>query len=131
MILETTQLLNNAKIKHNPNLHPIYRETHKNHPCTLWSAKTDANFNWLNDLGLALCTEYTKRYYKIHKCEEILLSFKERDFYIPSGDLTPFVQCMPDQYKSDDTVSAYRNYYLGDKKSFAQWKNSEVPFWWK
>ena len=131
MILETTQLLNNARIKHNPNASHVYKETHKNHPCTLWCSQTDSNFKWLNNLGLELCKEYTKRYNKTHKCESILTYFKEMDFYIPKGDLTPFVQCMPEQYKADDAVTAYRNYYLGEKKSFAKWTNCEVPYWWK
>jgi len=33
---------------------------------------------------------------------------------------------MPDQYKSDDTVQAYRDFYIHDKSSFARW-NRGVP----
>ena len=38
-------------------------------------------------------------------------------------------QCMPDQYKSDCTVSAYRDYYLGEKMDIAKWAHSESPTW--
>jgi hypothetical protein len=44
-------------------------------------------------------------------------------------DFTPPPQCMPEKYKGDDTVKAYRDYYLGEKMSFAVWKNTEVPSW--
>ena len=36
---------------------------------------------------------------------------------------------MPDQYKGEDTVKAYRDYYLGEKMGFAAWKNTEAPSW--
>jgi len=36
---------------------------------------------------------------------------------------------MPDQYKSQDAVEAYRNYYLGEKAGFAKWTNREIPEW--
>lgn len=47
--------------------------------------------------------------------------------------LTPFAQAMPDEYKNaNDPVLAYRNYYLGEKRSFATWKEpSKQPDWWE
>ena len=36
---------------------------------------------------------------------------------------------MPEQYKNDCAVTAYRAYYHGEKANFATWK-SEVPQWW-
>lgn len=48
-----------------------YRLTHKNHPCSIWTRKSKANYMWLAELGLELCTEYTHRYDKIHKTEQI------------------------------------------------------------
>ena len=35
---------------------------------------------------------------------------------------------VPEQYKNNDVVEAYRSYYLGEKKDFATWK-SETPYW--
>jgi hypothetical protein len=43
--------------------------------------------------------------------------------------LTPIPQCMPDEYKAESPVTAYRNYYNGAKARFAKWKNKEVPQW--
>jgi hypothetical protein len=36
---------------------------------------------------------------------------------------------MPDEYKCDSSIEAYRNYYLGEKMSFAQWNYSPTPEW--
>jgi len=38
MILETTQLLNNALIRHFPGYEPVYKKTHFNHPCSMFAA---------------------------------------------------------------------------------------------
>ena len=38
-------------------------------------------------------------------------------------------KAMPDEYKVEDVVESYRNYYMGPKKSFLSWKNREVPDW--
>ena len=38
-------------------------------------------------------------------------------------------QCMPDEYKCEDTVEAYRNYYLGEKMYMAVWNYSPTPEW--
>ena len=43
------------------------------------------------------------------------------------NDITEPPQCMPDQYKTNDYVTAYRNYYVGDKKRFAKYKNCKPP----
>jgi hypothetical protein len=37
------------------------------------------------------------------------------------------MQCMPDEYKTDDYVQSYRNYYVGDKKRFAKYTNRKTP----
>lgn len=73
MILETAQLLSSAHHAINPNnTYPIYRPTHTNHPCAVWTRKSKANYVWLTQLGLALCDEYTFRYDKIHKTQSVL-----------------------------------------------------------
>jgi len=44
--------------------------------------------------------------------------------------ITAFKQCMPDQYKSDDAIEAYRAYYMGEKRNMANWKKRQAPEWW-
>lgn len=36
---------------------------------------------------------------------------------------------MPDEYKREDPVEAYRAYYVGDKARFAKWKLGNAPEW--
>ena len=46
---------------------------------------------------------------------------------------TPHPQCMPDEYKcaSDESVLAYRKYYVNDKKDIAKWeKGRDAPDWY-
>ena len=38
---------------------------------------------------------------------------------IPSDDWADPPQCMPDEYKCDNAVDAYWNYYIGEKHSVA------------
>ena len=50
---------------------------------------------------------------------------------IPEGKLTPFAQAMPDEYKNECAVTAYRDYYIHDKSRFAKWeKGTPAPDWW-
>jgi hypothetical protein len=132
MILESTQLLNNALSTYNASYTPIYKPTHKNHPASIWTVLSRENFDWLTNLALALCNEYTHRYGKIHKCQEIIEYFKTSShrLQIPPGNLIPFVKCMPDQYKVADAVESYRNYYRGDKAYIAKWTKRSIPEWW-
>jgi hypothetical protein len=131
MVLETTQLLNSAIFLNNKRAILPYRITHQNHPATKWTATNKSNFMWLADLGLALCEEYTFRYDKRHKCQDIIEYFHRSNFDMPRGELTPFVQCMPHQYHNADAVEAYRAYYRAEKCGFAKWKKRSVPSWWQ
>jgi hypothetical protein len=50
-----------------------------------------------------------------------------------SRHITPHPQCMPDEYKcaSDESVLAYRKYYVNDKKDIAKWEKSrDAPDWY-
>jgi hypothetical protein len=83
--------------------------------------------------------EYTHRYGKVHKASTKDWLFHAPK-YIPYKRFmalhTPPPQCMPDPYKCnpdsasiDDTVSAYRAYYRGEKAHFAKWTNRSEPAW--
>jgi hypothetical protein len=113
MILESAQLLCTAIHLHGGVAQ--YKPTHVSHPCTIWSAKTKANWLWLKEYALALCAEYTLRYGKTHKSQAVIESLNPH--VIPDGDLTPFAQAMPDEYRRKDgnVVEAYREYYRHGK----------------
>jgi len=132
MIVESCQML--STIHHlfgsNPTEITLYKKCFVNHPCTIWARKTSENYHWLAVHALSLCHEYHKRYGKVHKCKVMCEWFVENfPKLITLGCLTPFAQAMPDKYKGDDAVLAYRNYYVGEKARFAKWKNGIIPEW--
>lgn len=128
-IKESAQLLCTAHhLNNSPYITP-YKPTHRHHPCAKWSAESLENYMWLIDLGLELCKEYTYRYGKVHKCEEVINWCGEHQPDFQSANRTPFALAMPDQYKCDDAVKSYRSYYLGEKRHLFAWKNRPVPDW--
>ena len=105
----------------------IYKLTHKNHPCAVWIRESLSNWIWLRDMTLALCREYTYRYNKIHKGEMLCKTLEMP--CIKDIGITEFVQCMPDEYKQNDVVEAYREYYNKDKQHLFNWKFRNIPEW--
>jgi hypothetical protein len=116
----------------------LYKATHINHPSALWVRQSSTNYMWLAMLLYNLCKEYTHRYTKVHKVEVIgLSSFLIRNVPIKLmnkgiGKFTQPTPAMPDTYKvMNDSITSYRNYYIGDKAGFAKWTNRPVPYWFK
>jgi hypothetical protein len=129
MIVETAQILCTAASKLG---HEVpYRPTHAKHPCTIWVGESQSNWNWLIEHGIAMCEEYTRRYNRTHKTQAVIEWCKSSDISpIVDTGLTPFRLSMPDQYKCNDPIKSYRDYYIGEKSGFAKWKTAE-PVWWK
>lgn len=129
MILESTQIL--STVMNINGLKGPYKSTHINHPCVKWASESRDNYKWLYRLLGALFNEYHKRYFpKVHACSKFY-SYLTIPDSIPDKGPTPFVQCMPEQYRNyGDPVMAYRNYYLNEKRSFAKWKLGNIPEWW-
>ena len=108
----------------------LYKASHVNHPSAVWVRQSKANYLWTVDLLLHLLEEYQHRYKRVHKTFRLLPKLVQHPMNIPDEDFTDPPQCMPDQYKCDDAVEAYRNYYKGAKADFASWKNTPTPQWW-
>ena len=146
MVLEYAQLLSTAHrvLDGTDNVLPdprkeelLYRATHVNHPCSKWVRESAENYAWTWELLRSLCDEYYFRYgqHKTtdqkHKVERsgLLNELSHAPVNLDAIGRTPFVQCMPDQYKDDDTIQAYRNYYLGEKKHILKFKSRGAPEW--
>jgi hypothetical protein len=130
MILETSQMLSTAYQKHAGESDSLYKSAYPNHPMTLWVGETYKNFGWTLLLGEALGFQYTHRYNKRHKSMRIIdYFFKNLDWKdkIPKGEQTSPPLCMPDEFKCDDYVQAYKNYYINKKKSFAKYTKVDTP----
>jgi len=124
MILETAQLLYSA--------HPVvpahgYKKTHLNHPCAIWTRESLGNYQWLCQLGEALCAEYTFRYGKVHKTQSHLTWLTANPPDLPKLGITEIRQAMPEEFKRPNPVEAYRAYYLGAKMRLLRYSKRGVP----
>lgn len=129
MVLETAQLLCSPFEKGKA----PYKRSHYNHPSSIWARTSKENYQWLIDHGLELCKEYSYRYGRIHKSEDIIRWCQKNMKYLsfPMKGRTPFVQVMNPKYKGKNAVSAYRKYYVHEKRNIAYWSKREIPKWWK
>ena len=142
ILLEAVQMLCSAKRILNPDdsaNDQLYKLAHKNHPVTIWCRTSKANFVWTLDLIEELHNEWRYRYdhpaSKLHKSYIMAQYLKE---HMPSDDsfsqkgLTTFALAMPDEYKSEDPVQSYRNYYMSEEKQrIATWKKGRgKPNWY-
>ena len=103
----------------------LYSATHINHPSAVWCRQSLPNYKWLHKLLVELCTEYTYRYGKIHKCQEIGLveALSTPPVKIPNKPFTEPTPAMPDECKvSGDALQSYRNYYVMNKGHLWSWK---------
>ena len=107
-----------------------YKGGYANHPCTVWAGDTFGNFSWLTDHAMALCVEYTSRFGKEHTCADPISQLWHLGMnWVGAGKRTPFAQAMPDEFKQENAVQAYRAYY--HSKTFAKWeKGTPAPHWW-
>ena len=109
---------------------PFYVASHVKHPDAIWCRATAPNYRFLVTLFTHLCDEYTHRYGRVHatdtKLRQHLAQFPQN---IPAGAFTEPPQCMPDEYKAPDVVTAYQNLYVGSKARFAKWTNRQPPSW--
>lgn len=131
MCVEYAQLMSTAHYVLDGNVN-CYKPTHINHPSAIWARKSNGNYKWLYLLWKELLDEYAYRYGKIHASSKLKNVLCNLPINIPDGNFSEPVQAMPDYYKNvDDSLSAYRNYYIGEKSKLFSWKNRETPYWIK
>jgi hypothetical protein len=143
MTLESTQMLCNlfdADIFDVP-----YKKAYIHHPCSKWVIGKMENYNWLLKHAKALAKEYTHRYYKRHKCEDVIdwceKNYTNKIFPFPKTNYNKennrFVTAMPDiyKYKSYENktdllkeTTAYYRYYKNEKlNNSPKWTNRNIP----
>ena len=126
MILESAQMLCAAHhVIGNPD-DPPYKLAHKNHPSTIWVRESIFHYDWLWNHMMALGDEYTRRYGKTHLS---ITKMNDYEMYwaplgMPSPEFKQPPQCMPDEYKHKDSITAYWQYYIHGKSHIAN-KNEE------
>ncbi len=128
MILETAQLLCSSHWVSGSTYAP-YQLSHKNHPCSIWVRKSLSNYRYLCNLGIELCNEYSFRYGKKHKSQEVIEWCINNEPKINDIGFSEPPTAMGDEYKLKSVIDSYRNYYKLAKKDFATWKNRNIPEW--
>jgi hypothetical protein len=118
----------------------LYKRAYWNHPCTVWARASKGNYEWLYAHFLALGMEYAYRYKREHasitklgkaleKKPDNICNYNLMSLHM-ALNTTPIAQCMPDQYKNDDPIKAYRDYCIHEKH-YAKWeKGRDKPKWW-
>ena len=104
-----------------------YKSAYPNHPMTIWVGDTRDNFCWALQHAIELSKEYTLRYSKFHACQKIIDDIHKYYPDMSFANITEPPQCMPDEFKCDDFVRAYRDYYIhkiGDWKLPPKWFKS-------
>ena len=106
----------------------VYKASHINHPSNIWIRSSDSHYQFVYDMFVALCNEYTHRYGRTHLTEEKLKDILQHlPNTIASTDFVEPPQAMPDDVKTSNTVDAYQNYYRVYKKNFAKWTDRMTP----
>ena len=136
MILEHCQML--CTMYHLQGVDAPYKKTHERHPSSIWIRSSRDNFLWTIEHSYATAKEYTERYGKRHKSEDVLDWCEENSWRLgfDSNDLQPFAIAISEdsicrtlpEFNNSDPVQKYRLYYIHDKKHLHQWKQNK-PTW--
>lgn len=113
--------------------HGGYRNTHTNHPCVKWAARDMDHWSWLYNLALWTGEEYRERYGKTHASTEAL-ALLPLHMRIEAAQATvvprTFVLAMPEEYRREDPIEAYREYYRKGKAHLKKYRAPAVePSW--
>ena len=112
----------------------LYKAVHVGHPCTQWTMRTSANYDWHYEHFIALAQEYTYRYGKDHKTAlDLGAALYNKPDNLPPGPLTPFELAMganPECMIQGDPVQSYRLFYQTKQERFKMvWTKRNRPEW--
>jgi hypothetical protein len=133
----------------------VRKYAHYNHPCSKWVRASRENMRWLIDHAIAMDLERIERsklksqeqlrlkdagqaYNKnvannvpaAHNCMPFIywVQLNLQHSLVSEGPVTEFAQAMPDEFKCEDSVQAYRNFYITGKQHLHKWTQNK-PDW--
>lgn len=111
----------------------LYKATHYNHPSAKWVRETVLHYDYVYTMFVALCDEFEYRWGKKHATGiKLRKALREHPRRIPLHAPTKQApQAMDEAYLSEDSVKAYRQYYICGKSHLAKWTKREVPYWYE
>ena len=138
MLLESCQMLSTAvQANAEKEFDDLYKPAYLNHPMTIWVGLTRQNFIWALENAVYINHQYEQRFNKEHKSFRIIETIYDNKYankikkVMHKDYISEPPQCMPDEYKDKDYITAYRKYYQGAKAYFAKWeKGVFAPEWW-
>jgi hypothetical protein len=110
----------------------LYKASHINHPSGIWVRQSRVNYRWLYRMWTELNTEFMYRYNKnvphesFRKLQDIL---KNEPKNLKEGFFTEPTPAMPDDVKSNSSITSYREYYIKYKQHLAKWTKRDIPDW--
>ena len=115
----------------------VYKACHFNHPSTIWTRESKANYDWHYKHFIGLCDEYTYRYGKVHstdtKLREILKTLPNN---IKTGKtqfklaMSSNPECVVNGLGGTDAVESYKNFYQTKQERFKMvLTKRETPQW--
>ena len=148
MIVESAQILSNC-FTDEQLAHPscprtqkgtVRKHSYPHHPCSKWVQESKTNMWWVIYNSFSMDGERMVRWkiknpsptdicpphFSIPFIDWCEVNIKKSK--VPDSGITPFVQCMPEEYKNPDPVIAYRNYYRYGKKHLHKWTRNK-PSW--
>lgn len=106
----------------------LYKASHIKHPSAIWVRENAIQYQYMYDMFVALCDEYTYRYGRVHETDKKLrVLLNQLPMNIELGSWREPPQCMPDDVKTNKSIDAYHKYYQVYKKDFAKWTDRPVP----
>lgn len=110
-----------------------YWYSYVNHPCNIWARSSLYNFEELLTYAFCIGDEFEYRRNGRKHSSILVIGDLLECYDLPKLPLTTEFeekpQCMPDEYKCDDVVEAYRNYYRHGKAHLHDWEQREAPEW--
>lgn len=108
-----------------------YKKAHVNHPSTKWTRESIQHYRWLAKHAKAILVEFTERYGKRHRTEDIVDWLIVNEPKLEDKGFVPPPQCMPEEFKNPDTITAYRKFYIKDKLEVKKLKYAKAkqPAW--
>lgn len=114
----------------------LYRAVHHNHPSTVWTRESKANYDWHYAHFIGLCEEYEYRYGKQHatygKLKDVLAIVPTNIPDIPETRFKLAMGANPECQFPEDPVKSYRLFYQTKQDRFKMvWTNRPIPEWFE
>jgi hypothetical protein len=134
MILESAQILCTV-------VGGAYKATHENHPCVVWARSSSSNALWLYAHAIYMCEEFSKRFAKIHKSQEVIEETFKRLYSLPDTrpDKSDRGKYFPIEWVNvsgvDGDLSVFEAYRIclnnkwDNDTRVPVWTNRKPPFW--